>query len=291
MKRFAIGSALSIVVSFLALVAGGCDDSTTDGGGGAGGEGGESGTPPAGDCEDGEYPNDETEPRAVSADIVGTHTLEFDESASGGLFDDGELVEVEITADGRLIIGEVVLCAPFVQKYGGSANEAEIIWYDADTKLGYAASPNDGGELSEINVGDYDSPQDAEGLIPGFLGQLRAPLGAVDLSAVAEVSGVYAFDTVVTGVAPGSEFEILTDGTIVWGGFSYTEDLVESVAEATGLVTVAMMPRIVNFVEYTEEFEIQYADAEVSMVHYRPYAPTDIDAVQVFVSRSGDSAE
>lgn len=290
MKRFAIGSALSVVVSLLALVAGGCDDSTTGGVGGAGGEGGESGTPPAGDCEDGEYPNDEAEPRAVSADIVGTHTLEFDESASGGPFDDGERVEVEITADGRLIIGELVLCAPFVQKYGGSANEAEIIWYDAETKLGYAASPNDGGELSEINVGDYDSPQDAEGLIPGFLGQLRAPLGDVALDPVAELSGAYSFDTVAFGAPNGTGFEISVDGTIVWEGFSYTEDLVESVNETASVVTVSMKPRIVNFVEYTEEFELEHSGGVVSIVTYRPYAPTDADTVQVLVSRTGDAS-
>lgn len=161
--------ALTVLLVAGVGVLAGCDDdkNTAGGGGGGGGGGGEL------ECEKTGVPNDETQPAEINPKLVGTYEIEYALNTKGGSFEEGDKVTIVIGEDSTLEIDGKLYCEPFMQEFGGAPNDFEIIWLDTETNIGYALTDNKNGKFSEINVGDYDKPQDAAGLIPGFLGQFR----------------------------------------------------------------------------------------------------------------------
>jgi hypothetical protein len=123
-----------------------------------------------------------TAPTTVNAALVGTQALEFRKGSAPGCgtlcpYTEGGAVNVEIRADGTLMIGTLTLTNPFKRAFGGVFNEHEAIWLDAANGIEYALSDNAvGGKFNEINVFNAR----AATLTAGFLGQLRKPQPAAD---------------------------------------------------------------------------------------------------------------
>jgi hypothetical protein len=122
------------------------------------------------ECEKAGVPNKETQPAKINKDLVGTYDLVYMQNSKGGPFEEGDTVTAVIGADNSLEIAGKKYCDPFLQEFGGTPNDFEVIWYDTETEIGFALTDNVGGKYSEINVGDYGNPT---GVLPEFLGQLR----------------------------------------------------------------------------------------------------------------------
>lgn len=157
---------------------------------------------------DGDGINGTTAPGTVNADLVMTVTLTYADRSpdnDNDPFMDGQEVQGEITADGRLILDDMIFENPFNRSLSldGSPHLPEIIWYDATNDLEYALSDNERGSFNEINVGDASMPQGQFGL-PAFLGQLRGPEPAADTGATTIAMFAGAFDAQVINSCSGS---------------------------------------------------------------------------------------
>lgn len=126
------------------------------------------------ECEKDGVPNKDTQSAKINSKLVGSYTLVYAQNSKGGPFSEGDEVPAIVGADGSLEIGGKKFCEPFLQEYGGTPNDAEVIWYDTEDKIGYALTNNETGKFSEINIGDYTDFQDPPtNVIPAFLGQFR----------------------------------------------------------------------------------------------------------------------
>jgi len=153
-------------------------------------------TPPPPDTDPGtggggDTPNGDTVAGSVNAALAGSYTLIYHQENPGAPFADQAEVPVVIGADGRLQIDGKTLDNPFFRSFGGTPNDAEVIWLDADKQFEYALSNNREGHFNEINVGDASAPV-TDG-IPRFLGQLRMPETGGGIPAeLAPLAGSYA---------------------------------------------------------------------------------------------------
>ncbi len=195
------GGTLSTVVTALA------SGTTTFPGGSAGGGG--SGTTPG----------------TVNAALVTTYNLQFFASpdsvcpTAGCPFTDGQLVSLSITADGTLSLPGKQLTNAFYRNFNGVPHLPEIIWLDSATNIEYALTDNEGGHFNEINVGNAANPQGPSG-VPGFLGQLRAPMTGVQQT-LAAIAGTYNKAQQYAGAeASWTSVTIAADGKVSFTGGS-----------------------------------------------------------------------
>jgi len=134
----------------------------------------------------------DTIPGTVNSALVKSYTLTFNKGSGAGCgsscsYTDGQQVTAVVGGDNSLTIGGKKLTNPFNRKFGGTPHLPELIWKDGD--LEYALTDNQSGTFNEINVGKAK----AGGGIPGFIGQLRAPVVAEDpVAKLAPFAGSYA---------------------------------------------------------------------------------------------------
>jgi hypothetical protein len=166
-----------------------------------------------------------TAPTTVSAALVGTQALEFRKGSAPGCgtlcpYTEGGTVNVDIRADGTLMIGTLTLTNPFKRAFGGVFNEHEAIWLDAANGIEYALSDNAvGGKFNEINVFNTKAASLTQigvavgtvaelvhngAAIPTVSPTLKATIGTTALNLTQVTSAQYAASTLSFQITDGS---------------------------------------------------------------------------------------
>jgi len=136
--------------------------------------------------------NGVTKAATVTPALAGSYELTYHSEVAGGPHANGNKITFEITSQNQLKFASKTLTQPFYRSYGGTFNEAEIIWLDPATKIEYAVSDNTvaTAHFNEINIGDASMPH-GDAKMPKFLGQFREPTPPPDLTKIKALKAVY----------------------------------------------------------------------------------------------------